>query len=128
MENLSPNAVMIPTTRKNIAEYCLYRRKCRSNVLVRIERLFLKIGVPFILISRNSMLFLTEKTLKKIQKNNLKLEDFFDNYSEVMKSKLLSDLELLELIKSEEEIKSTFDLLKENLRLRIKLSLKFSRY
>lgn len=116
MQNLSPNAVMRPIYQEKILPNIAYiGGNAEVMYWLELKDYFQKVEVPFpILIPRNSMLFLTEKTFKKIEKNDLKLEDFFDNYVEVMKNKLLSDSELLELIeKSEGEIKTTFDLLKE---------------
>lgn len=116
MENISPNALMRPVYQEKILPNVAYIGG-NAEVMYWLELVdyFKEIKLPFpMLIPRNSMLFLTEKTEKKIEKLGLKIENFFEDFSEVMKEKLLCDSELAETIEQkEDEIKQAFLLLKE---------------
>lgn len=116
MENISPNALMRPVYQEKILPNIVYIGG-NAEVMYWLELVdyFKEIKLPFpMLIPRNSMLFLTEKTEKKIEKLGLKIENFFEDFSEVMKEKLLTDSELAEIIEQKEaKIKQAFLLLKE---------------
>ena len=66
------------------------------------------------MIPRNSVLFLTEKTGRKIEKIGLTIEDFFGNYTEIVKQKILCESELNEIIlEKEKSVEQIFSELKE---------------
>lgn len=120
VENISPNALMRPVFQEKILPNIAYiGGNAEVMYWLELEDYFKKIGILFpILIPRNSMLFLTEKNIKKIEKLDLKIEDFFKGYTKVMREKLLSDSELQDIInEKEKEIRSAFSLLKEKAEL-----------
>lgn len=116
IENISPNALMRPVYQEKILPNIAYIGG-NAEIMYWLELVdyFKEISVPFpILIPRNSLLFLKEKTIKKVEKLGLTIEDFFKNYPEVMKEKLLHESELQDLIiAKEQKIRDTFTLLKE---------------
>ena len=71
--------------------------------------------LPFpILIPRNSMLFLKEKTLKKIEKSGMELECFFGDFQAKLNEKLMQNSALKSLIDERELLlKNQFDELKD---------------
>lgn len=116
IENISPNALMRPVYQEKILPNIAYiGGNAEVMYWLELKDYFETINIDFpILIPRNSMLFLTEKKVKKIDKLGLVIEDFFGDYSEVMKEKLLCESELRGIIEQkEEEIKEVFSLLKE---------------
>lgn len=116
MENISPNALMRPIYQEKILPNIAYiGGNAEVMYWLELKDYFKKVEIPFpLLIPRNSMLFLTEKNCHKITKLGLEIEDFFKNYSEVMKEKLLCESELQDIInQKEEEIKKAFSILKE---------------
>ena len=115
-EKFSPNAVMRPVYQEKILPNIAYiGGNAEVMYWLELKEYFRHVEVPFpILIPRNSMLFLTEKTANKIQKMGLGIEEFFMDYAEIIKEKLLFESELLELLtEKEEELKKSFGLLKE---------------
>ncbi len=116
MENISPNALMRPIYQEKILPNIAYiGGNAEIMYWLELKDYFNEIKLPFpLLIPRNSMLFLSEKTSMKIEKSGLKIEDFFQNFPQIMKDKLLHESELLEIIEQKEkEIKNAFILLKE---------------
>ena len=71
---------------------------------IAIIKLFSYINLPFpLLIPRNSMLFLEEKTFRKIENSGLKIDDFFGNFAEVINQKILDNSEIKSLLKQKEQ-------------------------
>lgn len=115
-EKFSPNALMRPVYQETVLPNLAYiGGNAEIMYWFELKDYFKNINIPFpVLIPRNSMLFVEEKQLSKIQKLNLKLEDFFGNFAEVIKRNLLEDSELSVLIDEKEtEIKSVFTQLKD---------------
>lgn len=116
MENISPNALMRPIYQEKILPNIAYiGGNAEVMYWLELEDYFHKIGVPFpMLIPRNSLLFLNEKIAKKIEKLELKIEDFFEDYEQIVKDKLLKNNDLQDIINEKENaIKSAFLVLKE---------------
>lgn len=116
MENISPNALMRPVYQEKILPNIAYiGGNAEIMYWIELEDYFKKINIPYpILIPRNSMLFLSQKTINKTKKLDLKIEDFFKDYNKIIQEKLLFNSELQEIIEQKEtEIKNTFALLKE---------------
>jgi uncharacterized protein YllA (UPF0747 family) len=72
---------------------------------LELKDYFSKINIPFpILIPRNSMLFLKEKTLGKIERLHLKIEDFFQNFTTITNNKILQDNPVLAVLEEKENL------------------------
>ena len=114
-ENFSPNALMRPVFQEKILPNLAYiGGNAEIMYWMELKDYFKKIGLQFpILIPRNSMLFLKEKTLKKAEKLNLGIEDFFRNFTQIINQNILqnSDLPSL-LLEKENEVKSLFSEIK----------------
>lgn len=116
MEKISPNALMRPVFQEKILPNIAYiGGNAEVMYWLELKDYFEKINLPFpILIPRNSMLFLNEKTFHKIEKIGLKTEDLFQDFPKTMSEKLLGGSQLKEIIdQKEEELKRAFLLLKE---------------
>ena len=103
-EKFSPNALMRPVYQETVLPNLVYiGGNAEIMYWLELKNYFKDIEVPFpVLIPRNSILFLTEKTLHKADKLGLKIEDFFQNFSHVTKEILLEDNQILSLLKKEE--------------------------
>ncbi|PXW17112.1 MULTISPECIES: bacillithiol biosynthesis cysteine-adding enzyme BshC [Chryseobacterium] len=114
-EKFSPNALMRPVYQENVLPNLAYiGGNAEIMYWLELKDYFSKINTPFpILIPRNSMLFLKEKTLGKIEKLDLKIEDFFHNFSVLTHQKMLKDNPILQLLEEKEELlMSNFSALK----------------
>lgn len=114
-EKFSPNAVLRPTYQESVLPNLAYvGGNAEVMYWIELKDYFESINLPFpILIPRNSMLFLEEKTLKKIEKSGLKIENFFENYAEVINLKLLENNEIKLLLNNKEtELINSFSELK----------------
>ncbi len=110
-EKFSPNALMRPVFQEKILPNIAYiGGNAEMMYWMELKDFFKKIKVNFpILIPRNSMLFLKEKTLKKAEKLNLKIEDFLKNFTHVINENILQNSDLPKLLNEKEtEIKSVF--------------------
>jgi bacillithiol biosynthesis cysteine-adding enzyme BshC len=105
-EKFSPNALMRPVYQENVLPNLAYiGGNAEIMYWLELKDYFSKINIPFpILIPRNSMLFLKEKTLGKIEKLDLKIEDFFQNFSVLTNQKILKDHPILQLLDEKEEL------------------------
>ncbi|MDR6488870.1 bacillithiol biosynthesis cysteine-adding enzyme BshC [Chryseobacterium vietnamense] len=105
-EKFSPNALMRPVYQENVLPNVAYiGGNAEIMYWLELKDYFSKINIPFpILIPRNSMLFLKEKTLGKIEKLDLKIEDFFQNFSVLTNQKILKDHPILQLLDEKEEL------------------------
>lgn len=116
MENISPNAVMRPIYQEKILPNIAYiGGNAEVMYWLELEDYFKAINLDFpMLIPRNSLLFLSEKIAKKIEKLDLRIEDFFGDYEQIIKDKLLENNKLQDIINDKETaIKSAFLELKE---------------
>ncbi|SIQ04116.1 bacillithiol biosynthesis cysteine-adding enzyme BshC [Chryseobacterium sp. RU37D] len=105
-EKFSPNALMRPVYQETILPNLAYiGGNAEIMYWLELKDYFTKINIPFpILIPRNSMLFLKEKTLNKIEKLNLNIEDFFQNFTTIINAKVLDNNEILNLLEEKENI------------------------
>jgi len=105
-EKFSPNALMRPVYQENVLPNLAYiGGNAEIMYWLELKDYFSKINMPFpILIPRNSMLFLKEKTLGKIEKLDLKIEDFFQNFTVLTNQKILKDNPILQLLEEKEEL------------------------
>ncbi|QBA22817.1 bacillithiol biosynthesis cysteine-adding enzyme BshC [Chryseobacterium indologenes] len=105
-EKFSPNALMRPVYQENVLPNLAYiGGNAEIMYWLELKDYFSKINIPFpILIPRNSMLFLKEKTLGKIEKLDLKIEDFFRNFTVLTNQKILKDNSVLRLLEEKEEV------------------------
>lgn len=105
-EKFSPNALMRPVYQETILPNLAYiGGNAEIMYWLELKDYFKEINLPFpILIPRNSMLFLKEKTLGKIEKLQLKIEDFFKNFTAITNTKILDNNEILRLLEEKENL------------------------
>jgi bacillithiol biosynthesis cysteine-adding enzyme BshC len=105
-EKFSPNALMRPVYQEKVLPNLAYiGGNAEIMYWLELKDYFSRIGIPFpLLIPRNSMLFLKEKTLGKISKLNLKIEDFFGSFTDVTNQKILQDSTVLKLLEEKEAL------------------------
>ncbi|MBK1894400.1 bacillithiol biosynthesis cysteine-adding enzyme BshC [Chryseobacterium paridis] len=105
-EKFSPNALMRPVYQEKVLPNLAYiGGNAEIMYWLELKDYFEKVNIPFpLLIPRNSMLFLPEKTLKKIDKLNLKIDDFFQNFTSITNNKLLDDSSILRLLEEKEDL------------------------
>ncbi|MDQ1159679.1 bacillithiol biosynthesis cysteine-adding enzyme BshC [Chryseobacterium sp. SORGH_AS 447] len=103
-EKFSPNALMRPVYQETVLPNLAYiGGNAEIMYWLELKDYFSEINIPFpILIPRNSMLFLKKKTVGKIAKLNLKIEDFFRNFTAVTNNKILEDNAILEALQQKE--------------------------
>ncbi|MCW3162152.1 bacillithiol biosynthesis cysteine-adding enzyme BshC [Chryseobacterium oryctis] len=114
-ERFSPNALMRPVYQETVLPNLAYiGGNAEIMYWLELKDYFSKINIPFpILIPRNSMLFIKGKTLGKIEKLNLKVEDFFQNFASITNKKVLEDSPILKLLEEKKELlKNNFSELK----------------
>jgi bacillithiol biosynthesis cysteine-adding enzyme BshC len=104
-EKFSPNAVLRPAYQETIMPNLAYvGGNAEIMYWIELKDYFESINLPFpILIPRNSMLFLEEKTFRKIENSGLKIEDFFGNFAEVINQKILDNNEIKSLLEKKEQ-------------------------
>lgn len=105
-ERFSPNALMRPVYQEKVLPNLAYiGGNAEIMYWLELKDYFSNVNIPFpILIPRNSMLFLKEKTLGKIEKLDLKIEDFFQNFTAITNHKILEDNTILKLLEEKEEL------------------------
>ncbi|MBQ0152243.1 MAG: bacillithiol biosynthesis cysteine-adding enzyme BshC [Chryseobacterium sp.] len=114
-EKFSPNALMRPVYQEKVMPNLAYiGGNAEIMYWLELKDYFQYLSLSFpILIPRNSMLFLKEKTLGKIEKLSLKLEDFFTNFTTITNAKILDQSVVLEAIqKQENQLVNNFSELK----------------
>ncbi|QHN65074.1 bacillithiol biosynthesis cysteine-adding enzyme BshC [Bergeyella cardium] len=114
-ERISPNALMRPIYQETVLPNLAYiGGNAEIMYWLELKDYFQYLNLPYpILIPRNSMLFLTEKTLKKIHKLGLSINDFFRNFAQVISEQLLKNQPLEALLKEKENtLKKLFGELK----------------
>lgn len=102
----SPNALMRPVYQETVLPNLAYiGGNAEIMYWLELKDYFNELSLPFpILIPRNSMLFLSEKILNKINKLNLSVEDFFGNFTKLVNDKILNNNKILDVLNSQEEI------------------------
>lgn len=114
-ERFSPNALLRPVYQETVLPNIAYvGGNAEIMYWLELKNFFEKIDLPFpILIPRNSMLMLTEKTVAKINGLDLEIVDFFKNFAEVTKNLMLQNNDILELLDQQEILlKDQFQTLK----------------
>ncbi len=115
-ERFSPNAVLRPAYQESILPNLAYvGGNAEIMYWLELPDFFQSVELPFpILIPRNSLLFLNQKTFKKIEKLNLTIAEFFDDFSVIIKKHLVENHPLHELLMQQENsLKKRFLVLKE---------------
>ena len=104
-EKFSPNAVLRPAYQETIMPNLAYvGGNAEIMYWIELKDYFESINLPFpLLIPRNSMLFLEQKTMGKIEKAGLSIKDFFGNFAEVINQKILDNNELKSLLEKKEQ-------------------------
>ena len=104
-EKFSPNALMRPVYQEKILPNLAYiGGNAEIMYWLELKDYFTRVNVPFpILTPRNSMLFIKEKTLGKIDKLELKIDDFFQNFTKITNSKILENNSILESLDDKEK-------------------------
>jgi len=104
-EKFSPNALMRPVYQEKVLPNLAYiGGNAEIMYWLELKDYFAEINLPFpILIPRNSMLFIKEKTLGKIEKLDLKIEDFFQNFTKITNSKILQNNSILDILDEKEK-------------------------
>lgn len=116
-ERFSPNALMRPVYQETILPNIAYvGGNAEIMYWLELKNYFAKLNLPFpVLIPRNSMLMISEKTLSKAENLGLEISDFFHNFAGVTKDILLKNNELLPvLVQQEIQLKEQFKELKVN--------------
>jgi bacillithiol biosynthesis cysteine-adding enzyme BshC len=105
-EKFSPNALMRPVYQEKVLPNLAYiGGNAEIMYWLELKDYFAKINIPFpILIPRNSMLFIKEKTLGKIEKLDLNIEDFFQNFTKITNAKILDNNAVLESLELQENL------------------------
>ncbi|MEG1589372.1 bacillithiol biosynthesis cysteine-adding enzyme BshC [Chryseobacterium sp.] len=105
-EKFSPNALMRPVYQETILPNLAYiGGNAEIMYWLELKDYFTELNLPFpILVPRNSMLFLKEKTIGKIEKLNLILDDFFQNFTKITNDKILDNNEILHLLNQKENL------------------------
>ena len=115
-EKFSPNALMRPVYQETILPNLVYvGGNAEIMYWLELKDYFESIQLPFpILVPRNSLLFVEEKTLKKTEKLGLSLNDFFRDFASVTKGILLQNNEIVTLLnESETALKHQFESISE---------------
>ncbi len=105
-EKFSPNALMRPVYQETVLPNLAYiGGNAEIMYWLELKDYFTEINIPFpVLIPRNSMLFLKEKTLGKIEKLGLRTEDFFQNFTAITNNKILDNNAVLDLLEQKENM------------------------
>ena len=105
-EKFSPNALMRPVYQEKILPNLAYiGGNAEIMYWLELKDYFTAVQIPFpVLIPRNSMLFIKEKTVGKIGKLDLNIEDFFGNFTAITNQKILKDSSVLELLEEKERL------------------------
>ena len=103
-EKFSPNALMRPVYQETILPNLAYiGGNAEIMYWLELKNYFAEIDLPFpVLIPRNSILLVSEKTLAKTKKLDLEIEDFFKNFAEITKNAILENNEILALLNENE--------------------------
>jgi len=114
-EKFSPNALLRPVYQETILPNLAYiGGNAEIMYWMELKSYFAHLNLPFpLLIPRNSVLLLSEKTLGRLERLDLEVSDFFMNFAKVVGNKFLSDSELSPLLlEQKEQLKDSMELLK----------------
>lgn len=114
-ENFSPNALMRPVFQETVLPNLAYiGGNAEVMYWLELKDYFKQISLPFpVLIPRNSLLFLSAKTLGKIEKSGFEATSFFRNIDDIVKAALLENHELTHLLdRKENEVTAVFNEIK----------------
>lgn len=105
-ERFSPNAVMRPIYQETVLPNLAYvGGNAEIMYWLELQDYFSFLNLPFpILVPRNSMLFITEKNVGKIEKLQLSLDDFFHLFPNLVNKKLLDNHPILKELETQEDI------------------------
>lgn len=112
---ISPNALLRPVFQEKVLPNIAYiGGNAEIMYWLEMPKVFEKFGVEFpLLVPRNSMLFLRKKTLDKIEKSGVALQDFLGDFQKFLNQKLLKESELNADLESREQLlKENFEILK----------------
>lgn len=103
-ERFSPNALMRPVYQEKVLPNLAYiGGNAEIMYWLELKDYFTAVQIPFpVLIPRNSMLFIKEKTVGKIEKLDLSIEDFFGSFTSITNQKILKDSSVLSLLEEKE--------------------------
>lgn len=103
-EKFSPNALMRPVYQEKVLPNLAYiGGNAEIMYWLELKDYFAATNIPFpVLIPRNSMLFIKEKTVGKIEKLDLNIEDFFGNFTAITNQKILKGSNVLSLLEEKE--------------------------
>lgn len=114
-ERFSPNALMRPVYQETILPNIAYiGGNAEIMYWLELKNYFKELNLPFpILIPRNSMLMISEKTVSKAENLGLEINDFFKNFATVTNNLLLEENVILPLLNKQEiNLKEQFHTLK----------------
>lgn len=105
-ERFSPNALMRPVYQEKVLPNLAYiGGNAEIMYWLELKDYFTKVNIPFpVLIPRNSMLFIKDKTLDKLKKLDLNIEDFFQNFTKITNVKILDNNSVLESLEAQENL------------------------
>ena len=116
-ERFSPNAVLRPAYQETVLPNLAYvGGNAEIMYWIELTDYFKSINLPFpIMIPRNSMLFIKEKQLNKIDKLGISVTDFFKNFAQLVKHQLLDNHETLTLLdQKEKDLQQSFSEIKSS--------------
>ena len=119
-ERFSPNALMRPVYQETILPNLVYIGwNAEIMYWLELKNYFRALSLPFpLLIPRNSMLMLADKTVGKAKDLGVEINDFFRNFAVVTNKLLLNENEILPLLDLQEtQLKEQFGHLKEKAEL-----------
>ncbi len=111
-EKFSPNALLRPVYQEAVLPNLAYiGGNAEIMYWLELKDYFTAVELPCpVLVPRNSMLFLSQKTLTKISKRNLSVKDFFMDFNQVTAALLMENNAILELLnRKERALTESFD-------------------
>lgn len=105
-ERFSPNALMRPVFQESILPNIAYiGGNAEIMYWLELKDYFRHLHLPFpLLIPRNSMLMISEKTISKAEKLDLELPDLFKNFATLSKNILMKDNMILKMLDEQEAL------------------------
>ncbi len=113
-ENFSPNALLRPVFQEFILPNIAYiGGNAEVMYWLELKDYFKHIGLPYpFIIPRNSLTFIRAKDLKKIENLGLRIENFIDDSSSIVKQVLMSNSKILaEINECEKTLRERFEIL-----------------
>jgi len=115
-EKFSPNALMRPVYQESVLPNLAYiGGNAEVMYWLELKEYFEKLDLPFpVLIPRDSLVFISEKTLLKTEKIGIEIHDLFRNFASVSKEMVMINNEILQLLDEQEvHLKQQFENLAE---------------